>query len=462
MKKNVIVGLFVLSGLVLFAAGLFLIGNQKEAFNKHVRFYAKFSNLGGLAKGAKVRVAGMAAGQVVGIDVPSSPSSRFRVKLQIDEKLHCLVRTDSLVTIETEGVVGDTFLLVHPGSARAALAPQLATLPSKEPFELSDMIEKGNGLLKDADTTIRTANTTIQQVGGSLNGTLGQVSTTVGNVNDIVVGIKKGQGAAGLLLRNPQFAGQVQQTVGNANKATADLAHASGQADQMVSDLQARRLPQKIDDTMNSARSAAAQLDASARQINQTIAEATGPDSQGVTAGSNIRQSLSNTNTATANLAEDTEALKHEFFFRGFFKKRGYYDLSHLSPDKYRADPLFTRPTDKRTWLAAGDLFVTQPDGSEQLSQHGKALLDESLAQDGGTVLGSPLVVEGYWSGANPANQLAYSHSRAILVSQYLQKHFQLDPGNVGFVALGNSPPHGLGHDIWDGVCLVVLQRKHK
>ena len=461
-KRNLIVGLFVVAGLVLFTAGLFLIGNQHQAFNKHVEFYTDFTNLGGLAKGSKVQVAGMEAGQIVGIDIPNSPAARFRIKLQIDEKLHGLVRADSVTTIETEGVVGDVFLLVHPGSTHAAPAARLATLPSKEPFELSAMLEQGNGLIKNANTTIQDADTTIKQLGGSLNGTLGQVNSTIGNVNDVVVGIKQGRGAAGLLLRDQQFAGQVQQTVANVDKASGDLAHASGQADSMISDLQRRNLPQKVDDTLNSAKSASGQLDSTSRQLNQTIAEATGPDSQGVSAGTNIRESLANANAATANLADDTEALKHEFFFKGFFKKRGYYDLSHLSADKYRSDPLFTSPADTRTWLAGSDLFEPRPDGSETLSARGKDLLNNAVAQDGAAAMQLPLVVEGYRSGANPADQLASSRNRAILVSQYLQKHFQLDPRNVGLVALDGAPPANVGHDSWDGVCLVVLKSKRK
>jgi len=35
-------------------------------------------------------------------------------------------------------------------------------------------------------------------------------------------------------------------------------------------------------------------------------------------------------------MAEDTEALKHNFFFKGFFNRRGYYSLASLSPQEYR------------------------------------------------------------------------------------------------------------------------------
>jgi phospholipid/cholesterol/gamma-HCH transport system substrate-binding protein len=59
VNRNLIVGLFVLTGLVLFSVGLFMIGNRHQAFTRHVDFYTEFTNLYGLAKGAKVQVAGM-------------------------------------------------------------------------------------------------------------------------------------------------------------------------------------------------------------------------------------------------------------------------------------------------------------------------------------------------------------------------------------------------------------------
>ena len=58
-NNNVIVGLFVLVGLVLFTIGMFLIGDRHQAFSRHVEYYAEFVNLAGLSNGAKIRVAGM-------------------------------------------------------------------------------------------------------------------------------------------------------------------------------------------------------------------------------------------------------------------------------------------------------------------------------------------------------------------------------------------------------------------
>jgi phospholipid/cholesterol/gamma-HCH transport system substrate-binding protein len=460
MNRNLVVGLFVAVGLALFTVGLFLIGNRHEAFVRHIEFYAEFKDLSGLAKGAKVQVAGMDAGQVLEIGIPGSPSAGFRVKMRVDEKFHGLIRTDSLAMIGTAGVVGETFLLVRPGSSNAQPAAALATLPSKEPTELADLLDQGKGTLADADTAIKNANGLLTTVGGKVDSTLDQVKGTVSNVNDVVVGLKEGRGSAGMLLRDQALADQVRQTVTNVQQASVDLGQASSQANGMLTDIKSQNFPQKINGTLASVNNAVSNIDASTGQLRQTIAEFAGPDEQGVTAGVNIRQSLSNANAATANMADETEALKHNFFFRPFFRHRGYYNLTHISPDKYRKDGLFTSPGNSRTWLSANQLFLRDPNGLEQLTTQGKGLLDDAMAEYGDSIIESPIMIEGYWGGDNPTDQLALSRNRAIIVRRYLQNHFQLDPGHLGAVPMKNLPPSGLDHPSWDGICILVLKGK--
>jgi phospholipid/cholesterol/gamma-HCH transport system substrate-binding protein len=129
-NRNITVGIFVAAGVSLFTVGIFLIGNQHKAFARHFNVYTEFANLDGVAKGAKVRVAGMDAGEVVDIGVPDRPPAKFRLKLSIEQRLRVLVRTDSVVTIATEGVVGDKFLLVHQGGQQTSEAAPLTAAPS--------------------------------------------------------------------------------------------------------------------------------------------------------------------------------------------------------------------------------------------------------------------------------------------------------------------------------------------
>src|SRR5258708_9162672 len=150
-NRNASIGLFVIGGLLLFGIGMFVIGDRHQAFARHTEYYSEFVNLAGLVNGAKVRVGGMDAGQVIAIAVPDSPSSRFRVKWRIDVKLRGLVRANSVATIGTEGIVGDTYLSVRPGSAAAIHADGLATTPSQRPTGPAELLHRSNGLLDAAD-----------------------------------------------------------------------------------------------------------------------------------------------------------------------------------------------------------------------------------------------------------------------------------------------------------------------
>lgn len=456
-NKNVMVGLFVLAGLVLFMTGLFLIGNRHEAFAQHVDYYADFTNLAGLSKGSKVQVAGMDAGQVLNIAVPASPMARFRVTLRIEENLKGLVRTDSLATIGTQGVVGETFLLIHPGDPNASQAAPLSLLPSKEPLDISSLLDQGQGLISDVDGAVKNADGILKQTGSQLGSTLGEANATLANVNDVVVGIKQGRGAAGMLLKDPDFAAQIRQTVTTAQQASADLARLSNQANGLMTDIQSRHFPQKIDDTMAVVKSAATNVDTSTHQLRQTIAEASGPDENGTTPGMNIREALSNVDAATSNAADGTEALKHNFLLRGFFVHRGYYNLAHISADTYRRDRLFTNPNNARAWLPSVSVFEKDSHGDEQLTAEGKKLVDSAVTNREDSIFESAIVIEGYAHGANPAEQLALSRSRASLVRHYLEVHFMLDASHIGIVTMKDLPPSGLEHSTWDGACVVIV-----
>jgi phospholipid/cholesterol/gamma-HCH transport system substrate-binding protein len=452
-KRYLAVGIFIIAGAAMFAVGIFLVGSRHEAFSRHVLLYTEFADLDSVTKGSKVQVAGMDAGQVTAIEVPKSPSGQFRVQMKVDEQLHGLVRTDSVVTVDTEGVVGDTFLTIHSGSPNAAIAQADSLLQSKPPVNMSDLLTRGLGTMNDADATI-------EQVGGKLNVVLDGVNGAVGNANDLLVGLKEGRGPAGMLLRDEKMAGQIRETMSNVQSTSSNLNRASGRVDGLVADVQQRQLPQKLDDTMTQIRSASTSANATVQQIQQSLNQALGPDVNGVTAGQNINEALTNVNVATGNMAEDTEALKHNFFFKGFFNRRGYYTLNSLSPQEYRRSKLFGNTQNPRAWLQADALFQHGPHGTEELSTNGKHTIDAAVASFGDSVFTHPIVIEGYSDAAVSADALSWSYARAQLVRNYLEARYPFTAKNVGLMPLSASPPPGLGHDRWSGICILVAEKK--
>jgi phospholipid/cholesterol/gamma-HCH transport system substrate-binding protein len=460
-NQNVLVGVFTTAAVVLFGGALFLIGNQHKAFHHHIVFYTNFQNVDGLPKGAKVRVDGMDAGEVQSIQIPSSPAQKFRLKMNVDDQLHGLIREDSLVTVETEGIVGDKFLLIHSGSEHAALARAESTLQSKEPFEMTKLLEQAQGIMTQAGTTLNGLQGTMTDVNRHLDTTLDTATGTMKNVNSVVLDVRNGKGAAGLLLEDKATAADVKQSIANVRQTTEKLNGTSTRIDNILSDVQSRQLIPKMDDTLTAAKSASQNLDQTSQQINTTLKTAFGQDQYGEDAGSNLQQSLTNINQATGNLTDDTEALKHEFFFKGFFKHRGYDNLDDLPVEQYRAGQVFKSLPETRQWIPATSLFTSDGAGEEVLSPQGRGNIDAAVGQLK-EIYGKPLIVEGYASGPSPSDELVQSRRRATLVRTYLQLRFHLQAKNTGIIALRSTPPNATGKTAFDGVSLVSVGAKTK
>ena len=474
------IGLFLTSGIGLFTAILFLIGNRHDVFGKHVEFYAEFSDIGGLPRGAQVRVSGIEAGEVKGIQIPSSPASKFRLKLQVRADARGMVRTDSLVSIRTEGIVGDEYVFIRKGTGTAGEAPDGATLPSKEPFDIGAALEKGSALLDKSSALLDNVHSSVTDLHGRLDVALESVTKTVNHVdglvtvvqpdirklasnasqitdtiNDIVSDLNAGKGPAGLLLRDETTRKMLQATLSNAQQATLNLSDASERADQVLADVQSRDLASKAQSILEN-------VQAMSEQLNQTVKSALAPDNMGDDGATNIRETLSNLNRGTANLAEDTEALKHEFFFRGFFKKRGFYDLEQLSSTDYLKACRRQNACGSRTWLDAANLFATGSNGAVLLDEAGRHAIDSAVAPVVDSLLGHLVIVEGYSGTGTPDQQFVTSRRRADLVREYLEAHFHLVHGEVGIVPLRDKTPHCAGRNTWNGVAIVLFDDRRK
>jgi phospholipid/cholesterol/gamma-HCH transport system substrate-binding protein len=465
------VGLFLILGIGFFTGILFLIGNRHNVFGKHVEFYTEFSSLGGLPNGAKVRVSGLDAGEVKGIEIPASPDSKFRLRLQIEANARGLIRADSVVSIATEGVVGDKYVSIREGTSNAAEARDGATLPSKEPFDIATAMEKGSALLKNVEESVNDVHGRLDIALDSVTKTVNHVdglvtdvqpdirrmasnaSQITGTINDLVSDLNAGKGPAGMLLKDEAAKQQLQATLSNAKQASSNLNNAAARADQIVADLQSRNLAAKAQMTLDN-------VQAMSQQLNEAIKGALAPDDMGQAGATNIRETLSNLNHGTANLAEDTEALKHGFFFRGFFRKRGFYDLRQLAPADYLRACERQKACGSRTWLDATNLFASGSDGKEPLVETGRRQIDSAVAPFVDSLPNHVVIVEGYAAVGTSDQQYVTSRRRADLVREYLEAHFHLLHSDLGIVPLRDKPPPGAGRNTWNGVAIVLFEKR--
>jgi phospholipid/cholesterol/gamma-HCH transport system substrate-binding protein len=442
MARNrlVYVGAFVVFGVLLFTVGLFMIGSRRMLFDRTFRAYAEFATINGLQNGAIVRVAGMDAGEVDEIGVPSSPSGRFRVRLRLREDLHPLIRVDSVATIQTDGLVGNKYVQVDAGTDQAAIVQAGGSMQSREPFDLGQMLERMSqtidlvtaiivevrGGLEQALTSVTaTANSAqdlMTDLGSDARTVMASTQKVTADVNAIVAGLREGRGTVGKFLTDDAFYTSVKKIAAQAEETVANLRQASVEAKQAVADLRGGKGP----------------LNGIPKDLQQT---------------------LSSARDAMADLAENTEALKRSFFFRGFFNKRGYFDLQDVTIQQYREGALETR--DRRVlriWVGTPVLFEHTDAGEERLSDAGKARLDSAMSQFLRYPRNSPFVVEGYARQPLTRDErFLLSRARADMVRDYLVTKYGLDTNYVATMSLGSEAVDSPDGTNWDGVGLAMF-----
>ena len=441
MPKNRLaaVGLFVIAGIVLFSGGLFLIGDRRMLFADTLDIYAEFAEVAALDTGAKVRVAGMDAGEVEEIRVPAGPSARFRVRMRVRQDLGPLLRLDSIASIQNDGLVGNKFVQIQAGTDGSPQAPPGGTIQSREPFDIADLMQSMsdtllmvNRMLIDVKANVDAAllavsNTAtdaqllMKDVGGQVGTIMASAQQVTGDLTAIVANVRQGRGTVGKLMTDDAIYASVRSLAADAEKAMAAVRDASVDARGAIADLRGDKGPVK-----------------------------------GLTG--DAQQTLRAARDAMTDLAEATEALKRNFLFRGFFNRRGYFDLDDLSVDEYRKGALETNDRRAlRIWVAAPMLFERGADGGEQLSAGGMARIDSAMSQFLRYPRNSLLVVEGYAEDATTDARYLSSRRRGQLVRDYIVGKFQLDPAVTTTMPMGAEARDSPRGDRWDGIALAML-----
>jgi phospholipid/cholesterol/gamma-HCH transport system substrate-binding protein len=171
-----------------------------------------------------------------------------------------------------------------------------------------------------------------------------------------------------------------------------------------------------------------------------------------------MRVTVHQAREAVSDLADNMEALKRNFFFRGFFNDRGYYDLGALSAVDYRSGVLENgKRKAMRIWLTADSLFEELPDGTPVLSEEGRARLDSAMSAYLKYVPSYPLVVEGYATQGTRNERWRTGQRWAGMVREYVLQRYELTPQNAGYISLGNDAQGSPNDGPWDGVALTLF-----
>lgn len=134
----ILIGAFALAGFLgIFAFFLWFANIQLD--RQYAYYDIDFRTVSGLSDASDVRFAGLPVGQVV--DVRLSPQDDGRVRVRVEVDAATPVRTDSVATIEAQGVTGVSYVGISAGSPNT---PLLATASPED----VPVIEAGQSVLQ--------------------------------------------------------------------------------------------------------------------------------------------------------------------------------------------------------------------------------------------------------------------------------------------------------------------------
>ncbi len=194
MSRAARLGAFIIATLAILVAGIFIIGGKQYLFSSTYQLKAQFDNVAGLDDGGDVRVGGVHSGTVRSIVLPHKPGDKVTVFMDLGNSTHEIIKKDSVVTIETEGLLGNQFLAISFGSAKAAEVRDGDTIASQPPLEMADLLEKTSDILDSSQVAIQ------------------NVTRATASLQSISAKIDGGQGTAGALVNDKRLYSNLEQT----------------------------------------------------------------------------------------------------------------------------------------------------------------------------------------------------------------------------------------------------------
>jgi phospholipid/cholesterol/gamma-HCH transport system substrate-binding protein len=137
--------------------------------------------------------------------------------------------------------------------------------------------------------------------------------------------------------------------------------------------------------------------------------------------------------TGVTDFQENMEALKHNFFLSGYFKKRGYEDSSDLAANKISGLPQNT-PVKIFTYTAK-QLFDGR-DSAKMKSQKTLKAAGDFLAQ---TQFGVAVVVVSSGMDGDTQKDLVLTEARAMVIREYLVENFGFDDNQLKTLGMGKQ-----------------------
>jgi phospholipid/cholesterol/gamma-HCH transport system substrate-binding protein len=325
---NVKLGIFVLVGLVMLIFALYMVGKDTNLFSRNYVLKVRFDNVSGLMVGNDVRYSGIQVGTVKRLTLLND--TIIEVTMLVDEKMKIYIHKSDIASIGTDGLVGNKLINITPGKDKSQLAGDDDILKVKPSINTDEMMEVLNKTNKNIAVISEDLKSTVQRLNNST------AFWKILNEKSLPDNLKSA-------LSN------IRNAASKADNAMLNIRNATVKADDMVADLQnvvqnlkngKGSLGGILQDTallvnLNAAVDKIKIVGDNASDLANELNSLTDGVKQDINSGKGtmnavlkdsalvqkLNKSLEHIEQGTDNFNQNMEALKHNFFFKGYFKK---------------------------------------------------------------------------------------------------------------------------------------------
>ncbi len=310
-KRPVIVGIFILLGIVMIFLGVFSVGSRQNLFDKKIMVKAIFDDVGGLQLGNNIWLSGVKVGTIK--KMTFSGETKVEVSMQIEHTAQSHLYKNAKVKLSTDGFIGNKIVVIHGGNSSAGYIKDGDYLETESSISTDEML-----------ATLQQSNENIRKI--------------TDNLRDITVMIIEGQGSIGALVKDKKIYNELLAAVHNFKTTSSKTITAMNDIQAFSSKLASEQglLHSLITDTSTFENFAQTidQLKQSSHAITNVVDNlqfttgklkdkdnAVGVLLQDPQVANDLKEAMINIRNSSKKLDEDLEALQHSFLLRGYFRK---------------------------------------------------------------------------------------------------------------------------------------------
>jgi phospholipid/cholesterol/gamma-HCH transport system substrate-binding protein len=312
--NNSKLGLFVIAGLCLLIMAFYFVGKYHNLFGSNFRLRARFHNLSGLMEGNNVQFSGIQAGTVKAIKMLNDTT--IEATLFINDNLRGYIHKNATVSIGTEGLMGNKVINITPGNHPSPLVAEndlLVPSPTVTTDEMLQTLSQTNANIKTISDALKRnvlkldSSPVLQlfsnkHIAMQLRRSLNHIESTTANakqlskrLNDLAGNATHRKSVAGVLLADTAAAADLRLSIRHIKATGAQAEKLSNQLNSLITELQK-------------------ELAAKHTTLSLLLKDTSVAD--------RLNRTITNIENGTNGFNQNMEALKHNFLFRGYFKKQ--------------------------------------------------------------------------------------------------------------------------------------------